>query len=49
MSVKIDMQMPDKCCKCQLIVKQTGMCPLLHKRIIDPGKKREDCPLEECE
>ena len=41
-----DMQLPDKCCKCVLMRKASGLCPVLGKRIVDPGKRREDCPLE---
>ena len=41
------MQLPDKCCKCELMRKASGVCPVLGKRIVDPGKRREDCPLEE--
>lgn len=48
MSVVIKgMQLPDKCCKCRILHKSTGVCPLLRRRIVDPGKRHEDCPLEE--
>lgn len=40
------MQLPEKCCKCPLHHKSTGVCPLLKRRVVDPGKKRDDCPLE---
>lgn len=47
MSVVIKgMQLPEKCCKCPVLYKHIGLCPLLGKRIVDPGKRREDCPLE---
>ena len=50
MNVKIKgMQLPDKCCKCPILHKANGVCPLIGKRIVDPGKRREDCPLEVCE
>lgn len=41
------MQLPDKCCKCPILHKSTGVCPLLRRRVVDPGKKHDDCPLEE--
>lgn len=47
MSVVIKgMQLPDKCCKCKILYKSTGVCPLLKRRMVDPGKKHDDCPLE---
>lgn len=50
MSVMIKgMQLPEKCCKCPILHKNNGMCPLLNRRVVDPGKKRDDCPLEVCD
>lgn len=43
------MQLPEKCCKCPILHKNNGMCPLLNRRVVDPGKKRDDCPLEVCD
>lgn len=40
-----NMDMPEKCCKCPILHKSTGVCPLLRRRVVDPGKKHEDCPL----
>lgn len=43
------MQLPEKCCKCAILHKSTGVCPLLKRRVVDPGKKHDDCPLEVCD
>lgn len=48
MSVVIKgMQLPEKCCKCPILHKSTGVCPLLKRRVVDPGKRHKACPLEE--
>lgn len=46
MSVVITgMAMPDKCCKCAILDKSHKLCPILRKRVVDPGTKPELCPL----
>lgn len=48
MSVVIKgMQLPEKCCKCPILRRVNGMCPLIERRVVDPGKRHEACPLEE--
>lgn len=50
MSVIIrNMQRPEKCCKCPVLHKASGVCPLLGRRVVDPGKRHPDCPMEDAE
>lgn len=43
------MQLPEKCCKCKILHKSTSVCPLLRRRVVDLGKRHDDCPLEVCD
>lgn len=48
MSVVIpDMQLPEKCCKCVIMRRPHNICPLTGRKVIDPGKRHEACPLKE--
>ena len=42
-----NMQCPEKCCKCPVLHKASGVCPLLGRRVVDPGKRHPDCPMED--
>ena len=41
------MQTPEKCCKCQIYRKANAICPIVGRKVVDPGKKPDFCPLEE--
>lgn len=50
MSVIIrNMQRPEKCCKCPVLHKASGVCPLLGRKVVDPGKRHPDCPMEDAD
>ena len=40
------MQLPEKCCKCKIFCKVNAVCPIAGRRVVDPGKKPDFCPLE---
>lgn len=41
------MQRPEKCCKCPVLHKASGVCPMLGRRVVDPGKRHPSCPMED--
>lgn len=44
-----NMRCPDKCCKCPILNKASGVCPLLGRRVVDRGKRHPDCPMEDAD